>query len=389
MSLFNIETKTKKNSIILENKIILTDTTKKISNAFDYEFDGKQKIEIDIPNFPSDFQIGLIIGASGSGKSTLLSKFGKDEKISWNNDYCIADNFENYEDAIERLGAVGLNSIPTWLQSYNTLSNGQRFRANLARKLKDNAVIDEFTSVVNRECAISCSYSIQKYIRNKKLKNIVFASCHYDIIDWLKPDWIYNLDTKKMILSDCPRRKSKIILKICKCKPQVWTYFKRHHYLSGNLLNNSDCYLATWNDKLVAFASVRCLPGKFKNNKKAYIEHRFVVLPDYQGMGIGNKLSEYFGDIYTQQGYLYYAKTANPRMGVHRDNHSELWEPTKLNHCNRKNNLTKDGTIRDCAKRHYKNNIETMLFYINRVCYSHRYCANDDLIIKEHKKELF
>lgn len=65
MSLFNIETKTKKNSIILENKIILTDTTKKISNAFDYEFDGKQKIEIDIPNFPSDFQIGLIIGASG------------------------------------------------------------------------------------------------------------------------------------------------------------------------------------------------------------------------------------------------------------------------------------------------------------------------------------
>ena len=75
-----------------------------------------------------------------------------------------------------------------------------------------------------------------------------------------------------MILSDCPRRKSKIILKICKCKPQVWTYFKRHHYLSGNLLNNSDCYLATWNDKLVAFASVRCLPGKFKNNKKAYIE---------------------------------------------------------------------------------------------------------------------
>lgn len=77
------------------------------------------------------------------------------------------------------------------------MSNGQRFRANLARKLKDNAVIDEFTSVVNRECAISCSYSIQKYIRNKKLKNIVFASCHYDIIDWLKPDWIYNLDTKK------------------------------------------------------------------------------------------------------------------------------------------------------------------------------------------------
>ena len=68
----------------------------------------------------------------------------------------------------------------------------------MSRSLHDNAVIDEFTSVVNRECAISCSTSISKYIRNNDLKNIVFASCHDDIIEYLQPDWIYDTDKQEL-----------------------------------------------------------------------------------------------------------------------------------------------------------------------------------------------
>lgn len=135
MALVEIKQKSN-NNIILESSISLTDTTEKISNAFDYEFTGKIRTEVEVPKFPTEFHIGLIVGASGSGKSTLLSKFGEEENITWNNDYCIADNFENYDDAVNRLGAVGLNSIPAWLQSYNTLSNGQKFRADMARRLK-------------------------------------------------------------------------------------------------------------------------------------------------------------------------------------------------------------------------------------------------------------
>lgn len=367
---------------MLENDIILTDTTEKISNAFDYEFTGKTTTEIVVPKFPDEFQIGLIVGASGSGKSTLLSKFGKEETIKWNNDYCIADNFDSYEDAMERLGAVGLNSIPAWLQSYNTLSNGQKFRADMARRLKDNAVIDEFTSVVNRECAISCSNSIQKYIRSKKLKNIVFCSCHYDIIEYLQPDWIYNTDTKELSVGRSVRQKPNIVLKVSQCAKQIWSMFAKHHYLSSELNKLADCYLISWNDKIVAFASILPMPGRFGSDTRLCVsEHGIVVLPDYQGLGIGNKISEYFGELYLSQGYRYFGKTANPRMGEHRER-SDLWKATS-------SNLRKPR--KDIENVHLKprpkgrnTSEQSIINTMTRLCYSHEYIGNENTIIGEN-----
>ena len=384
MSLFE-KRESKTNNIVLENDIILTDTTEKISNAFDYEFTGKTTTEIVVPKFPDEFQIGLIVGASGSGKSTLLSKFGKEETIKWNNDYCIADNFDSYEDAMERLGAVGLNSIPAWLQSYNTLSNGQKFRADMARRLKDNAVIDEFTSVVNRECAISCSNSIQKYIRSKRLKNIVFCSCHYDIIEYLQPDWIYNTDTKELSVGRSVRQKPDIVLEVSQCVKQIWSMFAKHHYLSSELNKSADCYLISWNDKIVAFASILPMPGRFGSDTRLCVsEHRIVVLPDYQGLGIGNKISEYFGELYLSQGYRYFGKTANPRMGEHRER-SNLWKATSTN-------LKKPRQLKDVSEQALKQlrprgrntSQKAVEMTLTRLCYSHEYIGNENTIIGEN-----
>ena len=53
--------------------------------------------------------------------------------------------------------------------------------------------MDEFTSVVNRDVAKSMSHALQRYIRQKDLK-IVIASCHFDIIEWLNPDYVFNLN---------------------------------------------------------------------------------------------------------------------------------------------------------------------------------------------------
>ena len=33
------------------------------------------------------------------------------------------------------------------------------------------------------------SFALQKYLR-KHNKKIIVASCHYDILEWLMPDWI-------------------------------------------------------------------------------------------------------------------------------------------------------------------------------------------------------
>jgi hypothetical protein len=37
------------------------------------------------------------------------------------------------------------------------------------------------------------SHALQRYIRQKDLK-IIIASCHFDIIEWLQPDYVFNLN---------------------------------------------------------------------------------------------------------------------------------------------------------------------------------------------------
>ena len=98
---------------------------------------------------------------------------------------------KNFEEASEKLGAVALNSIPDILKPYQTLSTGQKFRAHMARALKDGAVVDEFTSVVDRNVAKALSNSMRKYVDRKGLKNIVLVGCHYDILEYLNPDWVF------------------------------------------------------------------------------------------------------------------------------------------------------------------------------------------------------
>ena len=93
------------------------------------------------------------------------------------------------------MGAVGLNTIPSWYKPYHVLSNGERFRADLARKIKSGAVVDEFTSVVDRNVAKAASVALSKYIKNNGIKNVVISTCHEDILDWLEPDWVINTDT--------------------------------------------------------------------------------------------------------------------------------------------------------------------------------------------------
>ena len=54
-------------------------------------------------------------------------------------------------------------------------------------------VIDEFTSVVNRDAAKSMSFALQRYARKNGLR-LVVASCHFDVVDWLQPDYVFNLN---------------------------------------------------------------------------------------------------------------------------------------------------------------------------------------------------
>ena len=169
--------------------------------AFDCIFDGTSTFyQWEFPkNLPKKFKLGVIVGSSGSGKSTLLKKFGTEEEPIWEPNKSIVSHFDSPDDAINKLGSVGLNSIPSWYKPYHVLSNGEKFRADLARKIKSNTVIDEFTSVVDRNVAKAASVSLSKYVKANKLENIVLSTCHHDILDWLEPDWVLDTDTGELL----------------------------------------------------------------------------------------------------------------------------------------------------------------------------------------------
>jgi ABC-type ATPase with predicted acetyltransferase domain len=186
-----------KSSIPLISSVDRDDFILASEKAFDCIFDGTSKFYPWIlpSNIPENFNIGVIVGSSGSGKSTLLHNFGFEDYPEWDNSKSIISHFNTPDEAINRMGAVGLNTIPSWYKPYSVLSNGEKFRADLARKLKSGSVIDEFTSVIDRNVAKAASMSLARYIKNNNINNIVLATCHRDIIEWLQPDWIIDTDT--------------------------------------------------------------------------------------------------------------------------------------------------------------------------------------------------
>ena len=304
-----------------------------IATNFEIDFSGVSSFTApDMAPIPKGFGLGLIVGPSGSGKSTLLEQFGTEEVPYWARNRAIASHFNSIEDAQNRLSAVGFGSVPSWLRPFEVLSTGEKFRANLARTLSDNAVIDEFTSVVDRTVAKSCANAVNRYIRKEGLRGLIFASCHYDIIEWLQPDWVFDTATGAYAPRGCLRRPD-ITLEILPCGVEAWSMFRQHHYLTEKINKSAKHWLAIWGEVAVGFASAISFPSG--TVKKAYRGHRTVVSPDYQGLGIGVRLSDAVAEIHIQEGKRYFSKTAHPRMGGYR-NQSPLWKPTSKNMRKRK-----------------------------------------------------
>jgi hypothetical protein len=177
--------------------------TSYISDAFDYNFTGESTFTLpEYEKPPEGFNLGIIVGSSGSGKTQILRNFYnyKDTPTLWERDKAVVSHFSTPEEAVEKCFASGLASIPSLCRPYHVLSVGEAFRADIARLLQDGAIIDEFTSTVNRETAISLSCSISKYIRKKDYKNIILASCHRDILEWLEPDWVFDCDNNCLLV---------------------------------------------------------------------------------------------------------------------------------------------------------------------------------------------
>lgn len=177
----------------------------KVKSLFNVEYGHQWSHEAELPIEGEDWKIGLIVGPSGSGKTSLGAKIWEDVPIhnlyvGWKKDRPIVDDIlpdGSLDEVTGSLSAVGLGDVPAWLRPFHLLSNGEQYRAGLARLICDapeRAVVDEFTSVVDRQIAKIGAAAFAKSWRRKK-GQVVLLSCHYDVVEWLQPDWVYDTRT--------------------------------------------------------------------------------------------------------------------------------------------------------------------------------------------------
>ena len=174
----------------------------RIMGDYDVKVDHANEHFVGEIKMPEEWHIGVIVGGSGTGKTTIAKELFGDQLITgfeWSAHSVVDDMPKSCSmDEIERMFyAVGFGSVPSWLKPFSVLSNGEKMRVELARALleRDFVVFDEFTSVVDRQVAQTASMAISKAI-HRTGKKFVAVTCHYDVLEWLQPDWVF--DTNDM-----------------------------------------------------------------------------------------------------------------------------------------------------------------------------------------------
>lgn len=276
---------------------------------------------VDIP-LPDDWQIGLIVGASGAGKSTIASELYGDAVVTdyeWSDNRCVLDDFPermSIRDITTLLSRVGFASPPSWLRPYRVLSTGERFRVRLARALAEDrelVVMDEFTSVVDRQVAQIGCHCVQRVLRRKQatVRRFIGVSCHYDIIDWLQPDWLYEPAVNVLTRREVQRRPD-LTLTIRPVGFEAWHIFAPHHYLTRELHHAARCYVGFVNGRPAVFDGLLSMPHA--HVKHGWRSSRRVTLPDFQGLGLGPIMGDQMGSLHRAVGRRYFEHPTHPSL---------------------------------------------------------------------------
>ena len=134
-----------------------------------------------VARLPAQWRLGIIVGPTGAGKTRAVEQLrcagllsAEAPPSSWAADKAIISeiaesaevraaatnrteayfggtpkNDKKAEIGMERLGAVGVNSLPVWLRPFGALSNGQRSRVSVARTLASGVAYDNFAATVD------------------------------------------------------------------------------------------------------------------------------------------------------------------------------------------------------------------------------------------------
>lgn len=265
----------------------------RVKSLFNCESGANFTLDAELPIEDEAWSIGVVVGPSGSGKTSIGRALWGNRAVwnpRWPKDAPIIDAIAaagDFDAATAALSAVGLGSVPAWLRPYQVLSNGEQFRANLARLVADapkRAVVDEFTSVIDRQIAKIGALAFSKAWRRTG-GQVVLLSCHYDMLDWLQPDWIFDTATGTFERGGdrgSLRPRPAIDVAIWESNWRHWPAFEPHHYLKLPHMIASTNYVATVDGQLVAHVAFATRPGLVEARAC-----RLVVMPEWQGAGVG------------------------------------------------------------------------------------------------------
>ena len=272
----------------------------RVKSLFNAENGCNFDLEIEA-DLSGDWNIGVVVGPSGSGKTSIGRIIFGENKIydyhdGWSPDKPIIDEIApdgDFNAVTGALANVGLGDVPAWLRPFRVLSNGEQFRAGLARivcERPQEIVVDEFTSVIDRQIAKIGSQAFQKaWRRSNPTGKVVLLTPHYDILDWVQPDWV--IDTKtKTFERGVPRQRPKIELDIFKVNASYWRFYKPHYYLNLPEPPAAEHYIGVVDGELASHIVI----APFFNSG-GYRGTRLVTMPEWQGAGVGSKFLNFMG----------------------------------------------------------------------------------------------
>jgi ABC-type dipeptide/oligopeptide/nickel transport system ATPase subunit len=327
----------------LESAVATSFRCVKAANSLDIDPQKKSTHHFALAgiDLETPFNVGLVVGASGSGKTTLAQHIWGAECFHEMLDMTrpVIDQFPehySYDECAAMLAGVGLTSVVCWIRPAYTLSNGQRARAEAALRMAQPVdgtivVMDEWTSVVDRTVGKVMSHCIQKHAR-KFDKRIVLCSCHYDVHDWLNPDWVIDCNkqeyTDRRSLRRNFARTEQLHFDIRRVERRTWKYFSKYHYLSDKLPGGHiEVFGLFKGDDQIGF---QCFANytpfrKSDLGREKMHSNRTVIHPDYAGLGMGIQLINKTSAWMTAHGYEVWAKFSSTPIYLHMARQAE-WQ---------------------------------------------------------------